>query len=70
MGHLIVNGLFDGEHYWYSVATQTAAPTSSMAENFNGLLVGIFKPEKLKVEYERMNRDMAAEIARRYPIPA
>jgi hypothetical protein len=38
-------------------------------ENFKGLFVGIFKPEKFKVEYDRMNRDMAAEIARRYPAP-
>jgi hypothetical protein len=36
-------------------------------ENFKGLLVWIIKPEQLKVEFERMNGDMAAEVARRHP---
>jgi len=70
MGHLIVNGLFDGEHYWALSRNANCGTDIVHGENFNGLLVGIFKPEKLKVEYERMNRDMAAEIARRYPVPA
>jgi hypothetical protein len=37
-------------------------------ENFKGLLVGVIKLERIKGEYERMNRDMVAEIARRYPV--
>jgi len=31
-------------------------------------LVGVIKPEGLKGEYERTNRDMVAEIARRNPV--
>ncbi len=69
MGHLIVNDLFDGEHYW--VLTRNAGGGTDIVhgESFKGLLVGVFKPEKFKIEYERMNRYMAAEIARRYPAP-
>jgi hypothetical protein len=37
-------------------------------ENFKGLLVGVIKLERIKGEYEQMNRDMVAEIARRYPV--
>jgi hypothetical protein len=70
MGHLIVNGLFDGEHYWVLSRNANCGTDIIHGENFKGLLVGIFKPEKFKVEYGRMNRDMAAEIARRYPAPA
>lgn len=69
MGHLIVNGLFDGEHYWVLTHNASGGTDIVHGESFKGLLVGVFKPEKFKVEYERMNRDMAAEIARRYPAP-
>ena len=69
-GHLIVNGLFDGEHYWVLSRNASGGTDIVHGENFKGLLVGVIKPEKLKVEYERMNRDMAAEIARRQPAPA
>jgi hypothetical protein len=44
MGHLIVNGLFDGEHYWVLSRNANCATHIVHGENFNGLLVGIFKP--------------------------
>jgi hypothetical protein len=62
--------LFDGEHYWVLSRNASGGTDIAHGENFMGLLVGVIKPEKLKVEFERMNRDMAAEIARRYPPPA
>jgi hypothetical protein len=66
VGHLIVNGLFDGQHYWVLSRNASGGTDIVHGERFTGLLVGaVFKPEKLKVEYERMNRDMAAEVARR-----
>jgi hypothetical protein len=66
----IVKGLFDGEHYWVLSRNASGGTDIAHGENFTGLLVGVIKPEKLKGEYERMDRDMAAEIARRYPPPA
>ena len=68
MGHLIVNGLFDGEHYWALSRNARGGTDIVHGENFKGLLVGVIKPERLKGDYERMNRDLAAEIARRYPV--
>jgi hypothetical protein len=69
-GRLIVKRLFDGEHYWVLSRNASGGTDIAHGENFTGLLVGVIKPEKLKVEFERMNHDMAAEIARRYPPPA
>ena len=63
VGHLIINGLFDGEHYWVLRRNASGGTDVVHGENFKGLLVRVVKPEKLKGEYERMNRDMAAEIA-------
>jgi hypothetical protein len=70
LGRLIVKGLFDGEHYWVLTRNASGGADVVHGENFKGLLVGVLKPEKFKGEFERMNRDMAAEIARRYPAPA
>jgi hypothetical protein len=68
MGRLIVKGLFDGQHYWVLRRNAGGGTDIVHGENFKGLLVRVVKPERLKGEYERMNRDMAAEIARRYPV--
>ena len=68
VGHLTVNGLFDGEHYWVLRRKASGGTDVVHGENFKGLLVRVIKPERLKGDYERMNRDMAAEIARRYPL--
>ena len=68
MGRLIVNGLFDGQHYWVLSRNASGGTDIVHGENFKGLLVGVIKPERLKGEYQRMNRDMATEIARRYPV--
>ncbi|HEY2533740.1 MAG TPA: SRPBCC domain-containing protein [Xanthobacteraceae bacterium] len=64
-GRLIVNGLFDGEHYWVLTRNASGGTDILHGENFKGLLVRVIRPEKMKVEFERMNRDMAAEIVRR-----
>jgi hypothetical protein len=69
-GHLIVNGLFDGRHSWVLARNASGGTDIVHGENFTGLLVPIIKPEKFKGEFERANRDMAAELARRYPAPA
>ena len=68
-GRLIVKGLLDGAHYWVLARNASGGTDIVHGETFKGLLVWIIKPEQLKIEFERMNRDMAAEIARRYPAP-
>jgi hypothetical protein len=69
-GRLIVKGLFDGEHYWVLSRNASGSTDIRPWRELHGPARWVVKPEKLKVEFERMNRDMAAEIARRYPPPA
>ena len=59
MAHLIVNGLFDSEHYWVLSRNASGGTDVVHGKNFRGLLVGV-KPERLKGEYERMNRQANA----------
>jgi hypothetical protein len=69
-GRMIVKGLFDGEHYWVLSRNSSGGTDIVHAENFKGLLVRVIKPLKFRGEFERLNRDMAAELARRYPAVA
>lgn len=68
-GRLIVKGLLEGAHYWVLSRNASGGTDIVHGETFKGLLVWIIKPEELRVEFERMNRDMAAEIARRCSAP-
>jgi hypothetical protein len=70
VGHLIVNGLFDGQHYWLLTRNVSGGTDIVHAENFKGLLVSVIKPLKFKGEFERLNRDMAQELGLRYPASA
>ncbi|WP_174279706.1 SRPBCC domain-containing protein [Sphingomonas bacterium] len=65
-GRLIVKGLFDGEHFWTLAAHGQGGTTITHGETFTGLLVRVVKPETFKPGFERMNRDMAAELTRRF----
>jgi hypothetical protein len=56
MAHLIVNGLFDSEHYWVLSRTASGGTDIVHGENFRGLLVGVIKPGWLKGEFEGINR--------------
>jgi len=66
-GRLIIKSLLDGAHSWVLSRNASGGTDIVHGETFKGLLVWIIKPEELKVEFERMNRDMTAEVARRYP---
>jgi hypothetical protein len=68
MAHLIVNGLFDSEHYWVLSRDASGGTDIVHGENCRGVEeVEVIKPGWLKGKFERMNRNMATEIARRYP---
>jgi hypothetical protein len=56
MARLIVNGLFDSEHYWVLSRKASGGTNIVHGENFRGLLMGVIKPGWLKGEFEGINR--------------
>lgn len=70
LGRVLAWGVFDGRHYWVLSRNASGGTDILHAEDFTGLLVSVIKPLKFKGEFERLNRDMTAELARRYPITA
>jgi hypothetical protein len=68
---LVANGVFDSLHYWRLSRGTNGGTDVVHGERFDGLLVRVIRPERIRPEFERMNRDMRAELAWRYPpVPA
>jgi hypothetical protein len=58
-GHLLVKGLFDGEHIFELIDNGDGTTTFVQRENFNGLLVWLFSKklsEETQPGFELMNR--------------
>lgn len=61
IGHLLFNGLFDGEHCFQLIDNGNNTTTFIHSENFNGILVGIFSKKlnnETKPGFEEMNRKL------------
>ncbi|MDR1884596.1 MAG: SRPBCC domain-containing protein [Prevotella sp.] len=57
IGHLIIPGLFDGEHQLLLIDNNNGTTTFKQSEKFNGLLVPFFKFENTRLGFEAMNRE-------------
>lgn len=53
-------GLFSGEHYWILKDRADGGTDLEQGEVFKGVMVPFIKPERLRVDYEAMNRAMKA----------
>jgi hypothetical protein len=58
----VLPGLFSGEHYWIVRAAPGGGSELEQGEVFRGVLVPFVKPERLRVDYEAMNRAMKARV--------
>jgi hypothetical protein len=61
MGHLLVNGIFDGEHFFILVDNGNGTTTFKHGEIFKGILIPMLKnilENKLKPNYVRMNNKL------------
>ena len=64
-GKLIINGLFDGEHYFELVEGENGKTTFIHGENFSGILVGLFRSKlekETKLGFESMNRALKQRV--------
>lgn len=58
LGHLLLPGLFDGEHIFELIDNENGTTTFIQSEKFKGLLVGLFKKQidsNTKKGFEEMN---------------
>ena len=53
-------GLFSGEHYWILRDRPDGGTDLEQGEVFKGVMVPFIKPERLRVDYEAMNKAMKA----------
>ena len=53
-------GLFSGEHYWILRDRPDGGTDLEQGEVFRGVMVPFIKPERLRVDYEAMNKAMKA----------
>lgn len=53
-------GLFSGEHYWILRDRPDGGTDLEQSEVFRGVMVPFIKPERLRVDYEAMNKAMKA----------
>ena len=62
IGHLIVPGLFDGEHSFRLESLDSGGTRFTMAEHFSGLLVPFFGGtiDKTQIGFEQMNAALKA----------
>ena len=51
-------GLFSGEHYWILRDRPDGGTDVEQGESFKGIMVPLIKPERLRVDYEAMNKAM------------
>jgi len=53
-------GLFSGEHYWILRDRPDGGTDLEQSEVFRGVMAPFIKPERLRVDYEAMNKAMKA----------
>lgn len=53
-------GLFSGEHYWVLRDRPDGGTDMEQGEVFKGVMVPFIKPERLRVDYEAMNKALKA----------
>jgi len=53
-------GLFSGEHYWILRDRPDGGTDMEQGETFKGVMVPFIKPERLRVDYEAMNKALKA----------
>jgi hypothetical protein len=53
-------GLFSGEHYWILHPRADGGVDLEQSEVFRGVMVPFIKPERLRVDYEAMNKALKA----------
>ena len=53
-------GLFSGEHYWVLRDRPDGGTDMEQGEVFRGVMVPFIKPERLRVDYEAMNKALKA----------
>jgi hypothetical protein len=61
VGHLLVNGIFDGEHFFVLTDNGNGTTTFKHGEIFKGILIPMLKnilEKKLKPNYVRMNNKL------------
>ncbi len=65
LGHLLFKGLFDGEHSFVLVDHKNGTTTFRHSENFNGILVPLFKKQlntSTKKGFGDMNRKLKERV--------
>jgi hypothetical protein len=65
IGHLLVNGIFDGEHFFILVDNGNGTTTFKHGEKFNGILIPLLKntlENKLKKSYLKMNEKLKEQV--------
>ena len=61
VGHLLVNGIFDGEHFFVLVDNKNGTTTFKHGEIFKGILIPMLKSfleNKMKKSYLKMNEKL------------
>lgn len=61
LGHLLIPGLFDGEHYFLLEATANGGTKFSNNENFRGIVLLAFDMTDFVPSFDAMNRALKAE---------
>lgn len=65
VGHLLVNGIFDGEHYFVLVDNGNGTTTFKHGEKFKGILIPLLKnylENKMKKSYYKMNEKLKEQV--------
>ncbi len=65
VGHLLVNGIFDGEHFFVLVDNSNGTTTFKHGEKFNGILIPLLKnvlENKLKKSYYKLNERLKEQV--------
>ena len=65
-----LGGFYRGEHRWLLFRNAARGTDIVQREDFSGLFLWLFNPGKYKGSFDVTNRDLAAELSRRYPASA
>lgn len=63
-GKLLFSGLFDGTHHFELIDNHNGTTTFMQREEFEGIFVGLFNPQKTQNGFEAMNKKLK-ELAER-----
>lgn len=58
LGSVLFSGLFDGTHKFEVIDNGNGTVTFVQSEQFKGVFVGLFNPEKTKKGFNAMNREL------------